>query len=109
MGQVRLPYYIRVLIPCYSEDLECIKATVEVNAAALLPFGCQRTIYLCDDGKDAAKRDYILSKGPGFQYVSGRCGALPPFSCKPQQCTSSECAASQSCSALKLWTAKRLS
>ena len=76
--QVRLPYYIRVLIPCYSEDLECIKATVEANAAALLPFGCQRTIYLCDDGKDAAKRDYILSKGPGFQYVSGRCGALPP-------------------------------
>ena len=40
--------------------------------AAILPYGCTRTIYLCDDGKDNEKQEWIKSLGSGFVYVSGR-------------------------------------
>ena len=33
---------------------------------AILPEGCNRTIYLCDDGKDPRKRKWIASMGPEF-------------------------------------------
>ena len=34
--------------------------------------GCQRTIYLCDDGKDPKKRKWVDSLGQDVVYVSGR-------------------------------------
>jgi hypothetical protein len=43
--------------------LQCIKATVGAALAAEMPPSCSRVIYLCDDGKDAAKREYIASLG----------------------------------------------
>ena len=39
---------------------------------ATLPGGCQRTSYLCDDGKDPKKRKWVDSLGPEVVYVSGR-------------------------------------
>ena len=69
---VALKYHIRVLVPCYKEDLDIVQRTVLAAGAAPLPAGCGRTVYLCDDGKDAAKRAWVASLGPGFVYVSGR-------------------------------------
>ena len=49
-------YHVRVLLPCYREDLELVQATVVAAMAAALPPGCKRTVYLCDDGRDPAKQ-----------------------------------------------------
>ena len=76
MPRVALPYHVRVLVPCYKEDLGIVQRTVLAAAAAPLPSGCARTVYLCDDGKDRAKKAWIKSLGAGFVYVSGR--ARPP-------------------------------
>ena len=38
---------------------------------AVLPENCTRTIYMCDDGKDPIKRDWVDSLGPEVIYVSG--------------------------------------
>ena len=38
---------------------------------AVLPENCSRTIYMCDDGKDPLKRDWVDSLGPDVIYVSG--------------------------------------
>ena len=46
-----LPYHIRVLVPCYREELEIVQRTVLAALDADLPAGCARTVYLCDDGK----------------------------------------------------------
>ena len=54
--QVKLNYHVRVLVPCYKEELEIIQKTVLAALDAPLPAGCARTIYLCDDGKDPEKR-----------------------------------------------------
>ena len=56
--QTRLPYHVRVLVPCYKEDLEILRRTVLAAHDAILPNGCQRTIYMCDDGKDPKKRKW---------------------------------------------------
>ena len=42
---------------------------------AALPENCKRTIYMCDDGKDPLKRDWVDSLGPDVIYVSG----APPW------------------------------
>ena len=70
--QVKLPYHIRVLIPCYKEELEIVQKTVIAARTAILPEGVLRTIYLCDDGKDPEKRAWVGSLGPDVVYVSGR-------------------------------------
>ena len=56
--QRRLPYHVRVCVPCYKEDLEILRRTVLAAHDAILPNGCQRTIYMCDDGKDPKKRKW---------------------------------------------------
>lgn len=38
-----------------------------------LPEGCTRTIYMCDDGKDPLKRDWVESLPDDVIYVSGEC------------------------------------
>lgn len=70
--QVKLPYHVRVLIPCYKEELEIVQKTVIAARTAILPEGVARTIYLCDDGKDPEKRAWVNSLGPDVVYVSGR-------------------------------------
>jgi hypothetical protein len=54
------------------ESLEVITNTVTAALAAEVPPGVTRILYLCDDGKDAAKREFIKSLGDEARYVSGR-------------------------------------
>jgi endoglucanase len=39
---------------------------------AALPEECTRTIYMCDDGKDPLKRDWVESLSEDVIYVSGQ-------------------------------------
>ena len=72
-AQVKLPYHVRVLIPCYKEELGIVQRTVLAALAARLPGSCARTVYLCDDGRDAQKRRWVASLGRlDLVYVSGR-------------------------------------
>jgi hypothetical protein len=59
-----MPYHVRVLVPCYKEDLVIVRRTVMAAYLADLPDGCSRTIYICDDGKDPKKRKFCDSMGP---------------------------------------------
>ncbi len=82
--QVRLPYHVRVLVPCYKESLEILRRTIMAAYDAQLPEGCSRTIYLCDDGKDPKKRKWVDSLAADVVYVSGRkrpAGKLQSFFC----------------------------
>ena len=42
----------------FAEDIAIVRRTVMAAYDAVLPEGCQRTIYLCDDGKDPKKRKF---------------------------------------------------
>lgn len=65
-------YHIRVLVPCYKESIQILQLTIMGLLEAVLPENCTRTIYMCDDGKDPLKRDWVDSLGPEVIYVSGR-------------------------------------
>jgi len=56
--QTARPYHVRVLIPSYNESLEIVGKTAMAALDAMMPVGCERTVYICDDGKDAAKRKW---------------------------------------------------
>lgn len=58
--QTAMPYHVRVLIPCYNESLEIVGKTAMAALDAMLPVGCSRTVYICDDGKDAQKRKWSV-------------------------------------------------
>lgn len=63
------------MIPCYKESLAIIQRTVYACRRADRPFGMRLIIYLCDDGSDPKKRDWIASlSDPNIIYVTG---ALP--------------------------------
>ena len=61
-----------------------MRRTVMAAYDAVLPAGCQRTIYLCDDGKDPKKRKFCDGIGPdvrsGYTVVtdSGRHDVFSP-------------------------------
>jgi hypothetical protein len=44
-------FHVRVLVPCYKEDLAVIASTVQAALSADLPAMTRRTVYLLDDGK----------------------------------------------------------
>jgi hypothetical protein len=46
----RYSFHVVVIVPCYFEPLELVRLTVLAAAAAALPPGCSREIWLCDDG-----------------------------------------------------------
>jgi endoglucanase len=50
-----LKFHVRILVPCYKETLEVVRATVEGALRAELPENTRRTVYVCDDGE----RHYI--------------------------------------------------
>ena len=56
--QTKSRYHVRVLVPCYRESLEIVARTCQAAWNAKLPAGCDRTIYLCDDGKEPSKRKW---------------------------------------------------
>lgn len=43
---------------------ECIQLTVQAAMTAQVPYGCSKTIYLCDDGKDDEKRKWMKQASP---------------------------------------------
>lgn len=59
-------------MPCYKEDLEVVSATVRAALDADLPAGVQRTVYICDDGKDDRKKAFAKQMGDEVVYVTGR-------------------------------------
>ncbi|KAI8463876.1 MAG: nucleotide-diphospho-sugar transferase [Monoraphidium minutum] len=68
-------FSVRVLVPCYKEDLSVVAATIDAAMAADLPPGVTRHLYLCDDGKDPEKRAWLEEKygsGGCVSYVTGR-------------------------------------
>lgn len=73
----------RVLIPCYTESLDLVSTTAIASAAADLPRGMERTIYICDDGADPLKRmwcedcDRKGTLGCPVRWVSGRSKTVP--------------------------------
>lgn len=62
-SQTKHRYHVRVLIPCYNETQEMVAATVQAAYNAKMPAGCDKTIYLCDDGKDKNKRKWCAMPG----------------------------------------------
>lgn len=52
-------YHIRVIVPCYSESLQIVQRTVLASYNAHLPPNVSRTVYLCDDGKDPKKQEWV--------------------------------------------------
>ncbi|GAX77149.1 hypothetical protein CEUSTIGMA_g4595.t1 [Chlamydomonas eustigma] len=68
-------FHVRVLIPCYKEDLAVIASTVQAALSADLPALTRRTVYMLDDGKDLEKKSFIEGlrmSGEDVVYVSGR-------------------------------------
>jgi cellulose synthase/poly-beta-1,6-N-acetylglucosamine synthase-like glycosyltransferase len=76
VSKFRRQYHIRVLIPCYSEPLAIVQRTILAARRAIVPPGCELTIYLCDDGKKSNKQKFCDSladtAGPRVIYVTGR-------------------------------------
>ena len=52
-------YHIRVLIPCYKENLEIVSHTVMACYYAPVPVNCKKTIYVLDDGNDPNKEKWV--------------------------------------------------
>ncbi|KAG1672206.1 hypothetical protein FOA52_002907 [Chlamydomonas sp. UWO 241] len=68
-------FHVRVLIPCYKEDLAVVASTVQAALSADLPAMTRRTVYLCDDGKDPEKQSFVEGlrlSGEDIVYVTGR-------------------------------------
>ena len=61
-------------MPCSSsaDFLPPAQLTIMALREAELPEGCTRTIYMCDDGKDPLKHDWVESLPEDVIYVSGR-------------------------------------
>lgn len=47
----RYSFHVICIIPCYNEALRLVAPTVLAAAAAALPPGCTKEIWLCDDGQ----------------------------------------------------------
>jgi hypothetical protein len=79
---LRRAYVVRVMIPCYKESLAITQRTVYAARRADRPFGMRLVIYLCDDGSDPKKRDWISYLGdPNIIYVTG----VPQSALAPRQ------------------------
>lgn len=58
---LRRKYTVRVLIPCYKESLAIIQRTVLATRRADRPAGTRVIIYVCDDGADESKAQWVRS------------------------------------------------
>lgn len=62
-----------MLVPCYTEALEIVTETVWAARMADIPAGCTATVWLLDDGNDAAKAAWVSGMAdPNIRYISGR-------------------------------------
>jgi len=72
-GPVPAGTHVHTLVPCYTEDLAIVSETVWAAAEADVPPGVRSTVYLCDDGNDAAKEAWVAGlKSDRIRYVAGR-------------------------------------
>ena len=67
--ELRRPYHVRVLVPCYKEPLSVVRRTVLAALRANRPSGCEVTVYLCDDGRKEDKMRFI-KKYDDARYVA---------------------------------------
>ena len=67
-----LKFHVRVLVPCYKESVDLVEETVVAALNGYLPKNTRRTLYLCDDGNDATKRQMLERYGSSCVYVTGR-------------------------------------
>jgi cellulose synthase/poly-beta-1,6-N-acetylglucosamine synthase-like glycosyltransferase len=58
---LRRKYTVRVLIPCYKESLAITQRTVLAARRADKPAGTRVIIYICDDGADPKKADWVCT------------------------------------------------
>lgn len=58
---LRRKYTVRVLIPCYKESLAITQRTVLAARRADKPAGTRVIIYICDDGADPQKADWVCA------------------------------------------------
>eukprot|EP00879_Flechtneria_rotunda_P011197 GHRR01011695.1.p1 GENE.GHRR01011695.1~~GHRR01011695.1.p1 ORF type:complete len:695 (+),score=198.24 GHRR01011695.1:342-2426(+) len=70
-------FTVRVLVPCYKESLGVVSGTLRAALEAELPPGVTRAVYLCDDGKDPDKKNWLdHNYGDGHKgevhYITGR-------------------------------------
>lgn len=56
---LRRKYIVRVLVPCYKESLAIIQRTVLAARRADRPAGTRVIIYVCDDGADDSKAQWV--------------------------------------------------
>lgn len=73
MPPLRRKYNVRVLIPCYKESLAIIQRTVLAARRADRPAGTRIIIYVCDDGADPSKAQWVSSLlDRDVIYITGR-------------------------------------
>lgn len=72
--ELRRAYNIRVMIPCKDESLSVVRRTISAVRRAVIPGGCHIIVYLCDEARDTAKRNYVNGlKGDDIDviYITG--------------------------------------
>ena len=68
LGLRRL-YTVRVFILCRHESLALVRRTVASVKNAYPAEGCERKLYLLDESKDNAKRDFFMSSKAGADVI----------------------------------------
>jgi cellulose synthase/poly-beta-1,6-N-acetylglucosamine synthase-like glycosyltransferase len=64
---------VRVLVPCFKESLAIIQRNVLAAKRADRPPGTKLFIYVCDDGNDEKKWNWVQQMNdPEVMYVTGR-------------------------------------
>jgi hypothetical protein len=69
INDLRRLYVVRVLVLCKDESLATVRRTISSVKNAYPTEGCERKIYLLDESKDDAKRDYFMSAKSGTDVI----------------------------------------
>lgn len=68
-SDLRRLYVIRVFILCKDETLATVRRTISSVKNAYPTEGCERKLYLLDESKDDAKRDYFMGPKSGTDVI----------------------------------------
>lgn len=66
---MRRLYVVRVFIVCKDESLALVRRTISSVKNAYPTEGCERKLYLLDEGKDNAKRDFFMGSKSGADVI----------------------------------------
>jgi hypothetical protein len=66
---MRRLYVVRVFIVCKSESLALVRRTISSVKNAYPTEGCERKLYLLDESKDNAKRDFFMGTKSGADVI----------------------------------------